>query len=180
MAGPFQEAEGILQGMKNKIWGLTKELPIRPNAFGEPQYAPRGVPLSIVNPFLTRPNKNDKIANKMIELDVDIPRLPTEITFNGVKLKLTTQQRSDFGVLVGRGMKEDVSRGIDHLPPMRDIIAEMYKDAEFRKAPPEIQKERIEFQFNVRRNAIKNYMIQTDPDLSSRYMSVIKNKEFSQ
>ena len=166
----YRMAEGLLENIHKRIWGLSKELPIRPNAFGDPQFVPRGVPFSIVNPFLTRPSKNDIVANKLIELGVDPGEItPKEFTHEGINLKLNTQQRSDFGVMVGRGIKADVKNGLDEVPPMRDVIGGLLKDSEFKKYPPEIQKMRIEGLYRMRKDAIKNYMINVDPVLRAKY-----------
>lgn len=178
----YRMADTFLEQVKKRspIFGASKELPYRPNAFGDPQFVPRGVPFSMVNPFLTRPDKHDKVADKMSELEVNIPDMtPRELTFNGVKLELNTQQRHNFGVIVGRGIKENADKGWKDMPPIHDILSDSLKDPKFIELPPNIQKKRIEGLYTLRREAAVNFMVRNDPELNSRYLEVLNQQKLS-
>ena len=165
----FRMSEGILEDIKKRTWGISKELPIRPNAFGEPQYVPRGIALAEVNPFLTRDVKHDIVANEMVRLNVDIPKLPKDFSINGIKIALSTQQRSDYGVLVGKGIE-----GEEGLPPMRDLLKQIMASEQFKKKPDFLKKDIIEFQYQNRRENVKRYMVQSGkyPELTQQYEDV--------
>lgn len=163
-------ADGAVEQIKKRIWGLSKDMPIRPNAFGEEQYVPRGQMLSLINPFLQRPDKSDKVAQAMIDLEVSVPNMtPKSFQYDGIEISLTTEQRSRLGIMVGKGLKEDKDNDMPYIPPMRELIGSMLKDPYFNKLPPESQKTRIEYLYMTRRDFMKDIIVSQEPSLTKQY-----------
>jgi len=176
----FRMAEEWTEKLKKRCWGLSKELPIRPDAFGEPQYAPRGTPLAMVNPFLTKTVKYSKIANEMIRTNVSVPRIPNKFIVDKIELKLDTKRMSDFGILVGRGFTDEATGS--YMPPLKEHINDILEHPAIANLKPgefkdKTIKARVEFAIQQRREGVKAFMIQNDPELNEKLRTVRMERE---
>ena len=168
--GKLRMSDNIIDDMNKRVWWRSNDLPIRPNAFGEEQYYPSNMVMSLVNPFLQRPDKQDPIADKMLDLGVAIPDIsPKTITLNKIPINLDVHQRSRMGVLIGRGVKKGNSEGFPELPPMRSVIRDVTSQPFFSHLTEEEQKNRIEALYRVRKKHVVNLMRLSDPKIEQAY-----------
>lgn len=173
----YRIADGYVDQMKKRMWGFSDDLPIYPNAWGEPVELPDGIGIDMVSPFLTRRAKDSKIVEHMIDLKVSMPGLPRKFNFTVAKgemeIELTSKQRSEFGILAGKGVPDAGA----HSVPIKEIVRSLVNDPHFRALEPDLQKQHIESVFTQRRTVVKNYMMSINPEISAKVKEMTYNRE---
>lgn len=178
MDNTYRMADTFTEKVKKRIWGFSNDMPIKPNAFGEAQYVPRGHSLYLINPFLAHPNKRNAVTNKMMELQVPIPNVsPKEFTFKGIPLELNIEQRSMLGQMIGKGLPENNEFGAPYVPPMMDVLRKTINHPYFKKSIEDKQRTRISGLYTTRKKRMQSLLVKVDPSLRKQFDDAVVERK---
>ena len=98
----LREAEAIMNKIKSRLPGYSKDLPPVRNLFGEPVILSGGLGPDLISPVFTSVDRDDPAIDEMLRLKVT-PSMPSR-TIKGVKL--TPQKYDEYVQLAGRPAKD--------------------------------------------------------------------------
>ncbi len=157
----FRRAEGYIENVLKGLPGYSKDLPTYKTLWGDDMFVHDDIDIMNMSPISTRQIKADKYDKEIVRLGVNLPREPKTITFNGIELELTPQQRSDFSVIRGKGPDGDSS--------LKNIIKETMDDPAFQELPDKLKRDRIEAILGVVTDNAKQILLSKDKDLQEQY-----------
>ncbi|WP_164855670.1 hypothetical protein [Bordetella avium] len=103
------EADTMLERIRSRIPGLTKDLPVRRDLWGEPiaYRSGLGAIYDAVSPIYSRREKPSPIDKEMLRLEAFVSAAPRKTGFDGVTINLANYPGaySRFVELAGRGVK---------------------------------------------------------------------------
>lgn len=102
----LREADAIMNKIKSRLPGYSKDLPPVRNLFGEPVILSGGLGPDIISPVFTSVARDDPVINEMVRLKA-APGMPRR-AIKGVNL--TPQQYDEFVQLAGRPAKDTLDR----------------------------------------------------------------------
>lgn len=107
-----REVWGMIDAIKNKTPGFSKDLPPQRNLFGEPVHNPEGLGPDIVSPIRTSQADTDPIASEIARLNIDLKKPPKTIsTAPGAPgIDLTPDQYDKLTQTAGEAFKKDLQK----------------------------------------------------------------------
>ena len=126
--------EGILESLKSRTPGLSKEVPVRRDIFGNPVVAPGGA-TAIVNPFAQTKAVDNPVIKAAKEVGVDIG-LPTP-TVSGIKMD--NAEYSLYQKVQGKLLEQTLKTLIDS--PGYQILTVTEKEKEFKNTITEVRQQ---------------------------------------
>lgn len=101
----LREAKGVIEYIKSRTPGLSKDLPPRRNIFGDPVILEGGLGWDFVSPVYTSTDKNDPVFDMIVDNEISLAKPRKQI--NGIEL--TTDQYDTYVLLVA-GKNKDGKR----------------------------------------------------------------------
>lgn len=74
-----REAEGIMETMRSRVPGYSKDLPPDRNLWGEPILREGGIGPDMITPFYSSTRKDDPVAEEIVRLQVPVNQVPNWI-----------------------------------------------------------------------------------------------------
>lgn len=109
-----REVWSLIDAVKNKIPGLSKDLPPQRNIFGEPVHNPEGLGPDWLSPIRTSQSDTDPLASEVARLNVDLKKPPK--TLNAAPgapgIDLTPQQYDELCKTAGEAFKDALGKVI--------------------------------------------------------------------
>jgi hypothetical protein len=98
----FCDARNVFDEFKSRLPGLTEDLPMRRNIWGEPIVRNGGLGPDILSPIYASQDKHDAISDELVRLGVTVPQVPRKI--RGVDLD--ANQFDAYQILAGQSAKK--------------------------------------------------------------------------
>jgi hypothetical protein len=110
-----REVWSFTDALRNRIPGLSKDLPPKRNVFGEPTSVIGGLGPDIVSPFRTTVESTDPLAQELARLNIDLRQPPkTLATASGAKgIDLSPEQYDKLVTTAGTLFKESLASRLD-------------------------------------------------------------------
>lgn len=166
-----REVWGLIDAIKNKTPGFSKDLPPQVNLFGEPVHNPEGLGPDILSPIRTSVSDTDPLASEIARLNIDLKKPPkTLATAPGAPgIDLTPQQYHTLSVNAGEMFKKELGKTFameryKNLP--EDPEQDTYREAK------ETVVRRIHTQTLM---AATRQLITNDPELHAKWVGEKKN-----
>lgn len=166
-----REVWGLIDAIKNKTPGFSKDLPPQVNLFGEPVHNPEGLGPDILSPIRTSVSDTDPIASEIARLNVDLKKPPKTIaTAPGAPgIDLSPEQYHKLSVTAGELFKKELQKTFamdryKNLP--EDPEQDTYREAK----ETVIRRIHTQAQMTATRK-----LIAEDPDLQARWQGEKKN-----
>lgn len=154
----MSSTQGIIEKLRSRIPGFSKDLPPRRNIYGEPVYLEGGIGPDIMSPLYKSTDKKDKISDEIVAQQTLI-RMPRK-TINGVPL---STKEYDKYILLYAGKN---NRFVDK--PLRSALREMMASPQYKTATDGQEGGKsmlIRSVFEGYRDAAKQAMIEETPKL---------------
>lgn len=166
-----REVWGLIDAIKNKTPGFSKDLPPQVNLFGEPVHNPEALGPDILSPIRTSVSDTDPLASEIARLNIDLKKPPkTLATAPGAPgIDLTPEQYHTLSVNAGQMFKKELGK---------TFAMERYKNL---PEDPEQSTYREAKETVIRRIHTQTLMVATrqlianDPELHAKWVGEKKN-----
>jgi hypothetical protein len=112
----LRRTDDILDKLKSRIPGYSKELLPRRNVWGEPIILQGGLGLDLISPIYTSLDKKDKTSDEIVRLGINITSPGRKVG----PIKLTPELHDELVTLTGRNLKRTLD-GVISKPGYEDI-----------------------------------------------------------
>ena len=170
--GTMRSAENYIEMWKQGIPGLSKDLPPKRNVWGEEQLYPMGVGPDIISPLKSVEREYDDVDKEIIRLGdmgVSPPETVREITYEGVTIELTPEQRDKVALLRGQGFEGG--------PTLKQTFEEMFSDPMYQVASDMDKAAEVKKRFTQATEMAKDYLVATDWELQTKIDEAIEARE---
>jgi len=154
----MRRTETIVDRIKSRIPGYSKDLPPRRNIWGEPIILSGGLGPDLISPVYVSADKNDTLTNEMLRLKIT-PKMPDK-KIKGIEL--SSEQYDDYAKTSGKNLKM--------------VLGGLVASGEWAKLPDFAKTEIINKTITQVRSASRSYMLSKYPDIINKYIEQEKTK----
>lgn len=166
----LRETRTVLDRIRSRVPGYSKDLPPRRNIWGEPIRLEGGLGPDIISPVYIGRDKHDPISDEIVRLEVPVSMPPRQI----MGVELSPHEYSRYVELAGNAAKGNQNRGL------KDELARLFKSSTYLKqtdGPDGGKALMVRETISAYRGLARNMMIKEFPELEQLVKQKLTEKK---